>query len=80
MIVFYLKEILSELNISQTYFAKLSNVRPNTINDMCNNKTKRIEVHTLSQIMSTLNKLSENEYKICDIIKFTKDKVKGHIK
>ncbi|MFS7205979.1 helix-turn-helix domain-containing protein [Carnobacterium divergens] len=70
MVFFVLNERLKELNISQTKFAKQTNVRPNTINDMCNNVTKRIEVTTINKILMGLNKLGDREYSITDIIKY----------
>jgi DNA-binding Xre family transcriptional regulator len=73
MIKFKLDEILKELNISRTKFAHLADVRPNTINDMCNGNTKRIEVETLNNIMRTVNELSDREIKITDIICYIRD-------
>lgn len=77
MIIFHLKKILLELKVSQTSFAKKANIRPNTINDMCNNQTKRIEIKTLTQVMLTLNSLSDNCYEICDLMEFKEEKIKS---
>lgn len=68
MIEFKLGEILQELNISQNKFAKQANVRPNTINSMCNNKTKRIEVETLNSILKILNTVGQKNYTASDLI------------
>jgi DNA-binding Xre family transcriptional regulator len=73
MIAFELNKILMELKISRTKFAKISNVRPNTINDMCNGITKRIEVETLENIMNALNQLSKEPINVADIINYEKD-------
>lgn len=73
MIKFFLHEVLQELNISQTKFAKHANIRPNTINDLCNNRTKRIEVETLNRIMETIYILSKSSYSINDIIRHFPD-------
>ena len=54
MIVFKLGNILQHISMSQTHFAKLTDIRPNTINDIVNNRTKRIELSTLQRIMSVL--------------------------
>ena len=70
MIIFVLNERLKELNISQNKFAKQSHIRPNTINDICNNSTKRIEVSTINKILIQLNKIGIREYCIEDIIKY----------
>ena len=73
MIKFFLNEILEELNISQTGFAKQADIRPNTINDICNNRTKRIEISTLNQIMKVLNELNEDSYNINDLISYSNE-------
>ena len=73
MIKFNLNEILKELNISRTKFAHLSDVRPNTINDMCNGVTRRIEIETLNNIMKTINHLSEKHVNISDLITYIGD-------
>lgn len=75
MIIFYLKDCLKELNISQNKFARQSGIRPNTINDLCNNKTKRIEICTLEKIMSTLNSISSRVFLLEEIIKYEEEKI-----
>lgn len=70
MIFFVLHERLKELSISQNKFAKQSQLRPNTINDICNNYTKRIEVSTINKILIELNNIGEREYSIDDIMKY----------
>lgn len=73
MIIFELDRILKEFKISRTKFASISHVRPNTINDMCNGITKRIEVETLDNIMKAINQLSKEPIIVADIIKYEKD-------
>lgn len=70
MIYFVLHERLKELSISQNKFAKQSQIRPNTINDICNNYTKRIEVSTINKILIELNNIGEREYAIDDIMQY----------
>lgn len=70
MIFFVLHERLKELSISQNKFAKQSGLRPNTINDICNNYTKRIEVSTINKILIELNNIGPREYSIEDIMKY----------
>jgi DNA-binding Xre family transcriptional regulator len=70
VIKFYLDEILRELKISQTKFAKQANIRPNTINNIYNNKTKRFEIETLDKILTTLNSIGNRNYDVGDLIKF----------
>lgn len=67
MIVFRLKNILDAEGISQNQFSKMSAVRPNTINNIYNNRIKRIELCTFEKILSTLTKLG---YSIEDIIEY----------
>lgn len=54
MIVFKLGDILNQISMSQTHFAKLAEIRPNTVNDIVNNRTKRIELPTLEGILKVL--------------------------
>ncbi|MDA2771320.1 helix-turn-helix domain-containing protein [Bacillus cereus group sp. MYBK71-2] len=68
MIEFHLHKILEEFNISQSRFAKLACVRPNTINDMCKGQTKRIEIHTLINILNTINQLSNRSISLNDLM------------
>jgi len=60
MIYFKLDTLLKQLGLSRNQFANIAGVRPNTINDMCNSKTKRIEIDTLILILNALNRISEN--------------------
>jgi DNA-binding Xre family transcriptional regulator len=73
MISFNLDELLKKHKISQTKFAHLAGVRPNTINDMCNGNTRRIEVDTLNSIMRTINDLNESPIDISVLISYKKD-------
>lgn len=67
MIIFNLDKILEKENMSQNQFSKISNVRPNTINNIYNNNLKRLELSTLNKILGTLNSMG---YKIEDVIKY----------
>lgn len=66
MIIFNLDKILEKENMSQNQFSKISDVRPNTINNIYNNNLKRLELSTLDKILGTLNSMG---YKIEDVIK-----------
>lgn len=70
IIFFNLDFLLKELKISRNYFSSCCGVRPNTINDMCNGVTKRIEVSTLNSILTCLNQMSDNYVGINDLIIF----------
>jgi len=67
MIIFNLDKILEKENMSQNQFSKISDVRPNTINNIYNNNLKRLELSTLDKILSTLNSMG---YTIEDVIKY----------
>ncbi|PTL37412.1 helix-turn-helix domain-containing protein [Alkalicoccus saliphilus] len=70
MIKFNLHSLLKQHNYSQHEFSEISKVRPNTINDMCNNKTKRIELETLNKIMKGLQIITKKEVSIEDLIRY----------
>lgn len=67
MITFNLKEILENEGLSQNQFSKMSDVRPNTINSICNNTLKRLEISTLEKILAAL---SDMGYSIEDVVKY----------
>ena len=77
MINFKLDEVLKQYNCSRTKFANLAGVRPNTINDMCNGNTKRIEVETLNSILVALNKLSDHPILIEDVVEYREEHVEN---
>lgn len=70
MVYFKLNELLKQLNYTKHQFSQISGVRPNTINDMCNGNTKRLELETLTLILIALNKISENPINIGDLMDF----------
>lgn len=70
MINFKLDELLKQLGSSRNHFANVAGVRPNTINDMCNDKTKRIEIETLVSILDALNMLSDKYISIDNLIEY----------
>lgn len=73
MIEFKLNQLLNELNITKNKFSVLSKVRPNTINDMCNGNTKRLEIDTLNAILKCLNSLSDRKITIMDLMEYKED-------
>lgn len=70
MINFKLDTLLKQHKCSRTHFAHITKVRPNTISDMCNGKTKRLELDTLNSIMRALNQLSNKQVFIGDLIEY----------
>jgi DNA-binding Xre family transcriptional regulator len=75
IITFNLDELLKELKISRNRFSVCSGIRPNTINDMCNGITKRIEINTLNSILICLNNMSDRSISIEDLIAFNNEEV-----
>lgn len=58
MIIFRLKEIMEQRNISGYALAKMTGIRPNTISDWCADEgaaVRSITVDTLDKICSALN-------------------------
>ncbi|WP_440118380.1 helix-turn-helix domain-containing protein [Paenibacillus sp. QZ-Y1] len=73
--LFRLEETLRELDITRNKLAVYSEVRPNTINDLANGATKRIEIDTLERIIKSLNEISmtkgmKRTYNIEDILEY----------
>lgn len=67
MIIFKLDEILKIENLSQNQFSKICDVRPNTINSICKNNIRRLEINTFEKIIRALNKMG---YNVDDLISF----------
>lgn len=71
---FKLNDILDELGITKNKLAVEAKVRPATIGDLCEGKTKRIELETIEKILYVLNNLSPiKKYTIDDIILYNLD-------
>jgi len=58
---FVLKETLESLNITGNQLSTEAKVRNNTIYDMMDNKTRRIEKKTLEDILRALNNIAEKQ-------------------
>ena len=54
MVKFRLREILAEKGISQTEAAKLSGVSFATVNRMCTNATRRVDLDVLGKLAKAL--------------------------
>lgn len=75
MIEFKLEEVLKEVDLNMNKLAVLADVRPNTVNDLVNGKTKRIELDTLDKLLYAINHTSlmrnvGDYYLVQDIIQF----------
>lgn len=77
---FGLSEIIKEIgeeNITRNKIAVEAKVRPATIYDMAEGKTKRIELTTLENILYVINEIASEKgidktYTLDDIFKYTK--------
>jgi DNA-binding Xre family transcriptional regulator len=63
-----------EKEVTKNALAREAKVRPNLIYDLCDGKTKRIELDTLSTIIDTLQVLTGKSYTISDILEYVSDK------
>ena len=54
-ITIILNDTLNKMNKSQYWLAKETGIAASTINNLCNNKTTRIDLHTIELICDTLN-------------------------
>jgi DNA-binding Xre family transcriptional regulator len=68
-----LEETLETSNITKNALAREAKVRPNLIYDMCEGKTKRLDLDTLSNIIETLSALTGRKHGINDIIEYIAD-------
>lgn len=71
MIIFHLEELLQQQKISQNELARMTGIRPNTINDLVNNKTKRLEIATLNKILKVIVRWG---YTLPDFIEYREKK------
>ncbi|WP_000685133.1 helix-turn-helix domain-containing protein, partial [Bacillus cereus] len=68
---------LNELNMSPYRLSVISQVRSNTITDMVNNQSSRINISTLELIITALNKIADERnldrsYNINDVFIYVK--------
>ena len=54
-ITIILNDTLNKMNKSQYWLAKETGIAASTIDNLCNNKTTRIDFHTIELICDTLN-------------------------
>ncbi|TLS53380.1 helix-turn-helix transcriptional regulator [Paenibacillus antri] len=63
----------NEGKITKNALAREAKVRPNLIYDLCDDKTKRIDLETLAVIIVTLNELTGKNYGVGDILEYQKE-------
>lgn len=67
MIHIKLSEVLGRKKMTRKHLAELTGVRPNTIGDLYNEKTKKIDLDILNRICNTL------DCSISDILEYEKE-------
>lgn len=65
-----LEETLNDAGVTRNALAREAKVRPNLIYDMCDGKTKRIDLETLGTIIDTLNAMTGRDYTLTDIMEY----------
>lgn len=66
-IILKLRSVLEQKDISQHELARLTDIRQPSINEMCNNQTKRLPLDNLAKICEVL------ECEITDILELVKE-------
>lgn len=69
-IIIKLQDALDKASVTKNALAREAKVRPNFIYDMCEGKTKRIDLETLSKIIDTLNDMTSGNYTLSDILEY----------
>ncbi|WP_366292884.1 helix-turn-helix domain-containing protein [Paenibacillus sp. AN1007] len=59
---------LDAANITKNALAREAKVRPNLIYDLCEGKTKRLDLDTLNNIINTLRPMTGNDYSLTDVL------------
>jgi len=65
-----LEETLAEHKITKNALAREAKVRPNLIYDMCEGKTRRIDLDTLSNIIDTLTTMTGEKHTLDDVLEY----------
>lgn len=63
-----LNETLEKAGITRNALAREARVRPNLIYDMCDGKTRRIELETLDKLLATLTNMTGRKHMLPDIL------------
>lgn len=69
-IIIKLEGALDSAGVTKNALAREAKVRPNLIYDMCDGKTKRIDLDTLSNIIDTLSTMTGRNYVLSDILEY----------
>ncbi|MEK4529215.1 helix-turn-helix transcriptional regulator [Paenibacillus sp. FSL H8-0317] len=72
-----LGDTLDAASVTKNALAREAKVRPNLIYDLCEGKTKRLDLDTLNNIVNTLRALTGNDYTLNDVLEYIPDDHKG---
>ena len=72
-IQFTISDLLKEHDISPYRLSKESDINFNTIYDIVNDKSKRIDKSTLNSILISLHNLTGKNFEVSDILAFRND-------
>lgn len=67
---FKLSSLLEDNDISKNALAREAKVRPNLIYEMCDNKTKRIELETLEKVLITISEMIGRQVGIHEVLEY----------
>lgn len=73
-----LEETLTAHNITKNSLAREAKVRPNLIYDMCEGKTRRIDLDTLSNIIDTLSVMTGEKCTLTDVLEYKNEETANH--
>ena len=68
-----LDETLKKAGITRNALAREARVRPNLIYDMCEGKTRRLDLATLDTLIATLTAMTGRECTLADVIVYSAD-------
>ncbi|WP_111619340.1 XRE family transcriptional regulator [Paenibacillus pabuli] len=57
--------------------AREAKVRPNLIYDLCEGKTKSLDLDTLNNVVNTLRAMTGSDYTLTDVLEYIPDDDKG---
>lgn len=69
-IVITLEKTLVENGITKNALAREARVRPNLIYDMCDGKTRRLDLDTLGTIIDTLSEMTGKSFTLNDVLAY----------
>ncbi|MFM9327971.1 helix-turn-helix domain-containing protein [Paenibacillus mesotrionivorans] len=65
-----LQKTLDAEGITKGALAREAKVRPNFVYELCEGKTRRIDLDTLNKLINTLNEMSGKEYDLSAVLEY----------